>query len=381
MDHDGGKNVIPYARQLIDNDDIQAVVDALQSDFLTTGPMVDKFERALGEFTGATNVCAVSSGTAALHAAVASLGLKPDDEVIVPAITFVATSNAVIYQGGMPVFCDVDQDTLLIDVDKVEKCIGPRTRAIIAVDYAGQPCAYDELCSIARKHGIMLIADACHSLGAVYKGKKIGTLADITIFSFHPVKHVTTGEGGALLSNNRTLIDKIRRFRNHGISSDHRERQMKATWEYEMVELGYNYRITDFQSALGVSQLRKISAWIEQRCEIAQRYNDFFDHHPSTVPLKVLPQVKHAYHLYVVKIKQGKRSEVFHALRQEGISANVHYLPVYLHPYYREKFGFAKGICPVAETAYEEILSLPIWHGLKESDLKFILSTLNKCIP
>ena len=263
---------IPYGRQQIDEDDIAAVVDVLRSDWLTTGPMVDKFEQAVADYTGAKYAVAVSSGTAALHAAMFAIGIGPGDEVIVPPMTFVATANAVVYQGGTPVFVDIEAETLLINPDLIEEKITPRTKAIIAVDYAGQPCDYDALREIADQHNLFLVADACHSLGAKYKGRKVGTLADLTVFSFHPVKPITTGEGGMVVTDNAEWTEQIRRFRNHGITSDHRQRQEQRTWHYEMTALGRNYRLSDIQCALGVTQLGNLQKNIEKRQRIANRY-------------------------------------------------------------------------------------------------------------
>lgn len=360
---------IPYGRQWVDEDDIAAVVEALRSDWLTTGPMVDAFERMVAERVGAAQAVAVSSGTAALHAAMFALGIGPGDEVIVPPITFAATANCVLYQGGTPVFADVDSCTLLIDPEQVRKRISPRTKAIIAVDYAGQPCDYDALREIAAGYNLSLVADACHALGATYKGKPAGSLADLTVFSFHPVKHITTGEGGLVSTDNPSFVSRMRRFRNHGISSDHRQRSAAGAWSYEMEDLGYNYRISDFQCALGISQLGKLSAWLRRRLEIAGRYDAAF-HGTSIEPLKVAPQVSHAYHLYVVKLKgRHRRAQTFSRLRELGIGTNVHYVPVYLHPFYQKTLGTRRGLCPVAEEAYEQILSLPMYPKMTDVEV------------
>ncbi len=359
------KNFITYSHHSIDADDIQAVVEVLRSDWLTTGPMVERFEQAVCDFVGASHGVAVSSGTAALHCATYAAGISPGDEVILPPMTFVATANAVVFQGGTPIFADVDPDTLLIDPSEVEKRITPRTKAIIAVDYAGQPCDYDALRAIASRYNLVLIADACHSLGGEYKGRKVGSLADLTVFSFHPVKHITTGEGGMVVTDNAEYAQKMRRFRNHGITADHRQRALGGTWYYEMVDLGYNYRLTDFQCALGLSQLKKLPAWISRRREIAREYERVFAETQAVRPLKALEDRKHAYHLYVVRLGNDgievDRKAVFQSLREKGIGANVHYIPVHLHPFYQKRFGCRAGSCPVAEKAYLEILSLPIF--------------------
>jgi len=371
---------IPYGRQCIEEDDIKAVVEVLESGWLTTGPAVDAFEKAVAGFVGAEYGVAVSSGTAALHTAVFAAGLKPGDEVIIPPMTFAATANAVVFQGATPVFCDVDADTLLIDPDLIEAKINPRTKAIIAVDYAGQPCDYDALRKIADRNKLFLIADACHSIGASYKSRKVGTLADLTVFSFHPVKHITTGEGGMVVTDNPEYSKRMKMFRNHGITLDHRQRTKKGSWFYEMVDLGYNYRITDFQCALGISQLRKLPAWISRRQEIAARYNESFSYVSAIEPLGVASDASHAYHLYVVKLLSAERNEVFSSLRNAGIGVNVHYIPIHLHPFYRRKFGAEEGLCPVAEAVYEQILSLPMFPALTDEDVDTVISSVREAI-
>jgi len=272
---DGGTpiraEILPYGRQSLDDDDIAAVTNSLRSDWLTTGPTIDEFERAFAEFTGTTEAVAVNNGTAALHAAMFALDIKPGDEVIVPPMTFAASANCVVYQGGTPVFADVEAETLVIDPAKAEEKITSRTKAIVAVDYAGQPCDYDRLRAVADKHGLALIDDACHAVGGCYKGRPVGSLADLNTFSFHPVKHFTTGEGGMITGNDSRLAQRMRTFRNHGITTDHRQRAEAGGFSYEMVELGFNYRLTDFQCALGLSQLRKVPAFVQRRQEIAAR--------------------------------------------------------------------------------------------------------------
>jgi UDP-4-amino-4,6-dideoxy-N-acetyl-beta-L-altrosamine transaminase len=363
--------MIPYGRQSIDEEDIRAVAEVLRSDWLTTGPAVDRFERAVAEFTGARHAVAVTNGTAALHAAVHALGIGPGDEVIVPPMTFAATANAVVFQGGTPVFADVDPATLLLDPAEVERKITPRTKAVIPVDYAGQPCDYDCLRAIARRYGLALVADACHSLGAKYKGRCAGALADMSAFSFHPVKHITTGEGGMVTTDDAALAARLRRFRNHGIGADHRQRSEAGSWYYEMEELGYNYRLSDIQCALGTSQLRKLPGWIARRHEIAAAYAAAL----PWKPLAVRPDVCHAWHLYVVQAP-GDRAAAFRALRDAGIGVNVHYVPVHLHPFYRRRFGTGPGLCPVAEQAYERLLSLPMYPGMRDADIEQVIAAV-----
>ena len=385
---------IPYGRQSIDEHDVAAVCSVLRSDWLTTGPKVPEFEQAIADYVGAKYAVAVSHGTAALHAAMYAICIKPGDEVIVPPITFAATSNCVVYQGGIPVFADVDHDTLLLDPAKVEEKITEKTRAIIGVDYAGQPCDYDSLRKIADKNNLVLVADGCHALGAEYRGKKVGSLADMTVFSFHPVKHITTGEGGMITTDDVELAKRMRLFRNHGITrdpkcfssltSDLRPLTSDFSWFYEMTDLGYNYRITDFQCTLGISQLRKLPKFLERRREIAARYDNAFAGLPGINSLAVRLDIVHAYHLYVVRLDPDAvsidRDTCFTNLREKSIGANVHYIPVHLHPFYREKFHTGPGLCPVAEAAYEQIISLPIFPGMTNKDVKNVINVMQEVI-
>jgi perosamine synthetase len=326
---------------------------------------------------------AVSSGTAALHAAVFAAGIGPGDEVIVPAMTFAATANCVRYQGGTVVFADVRPDTLTIAPDSVERAITPRTRAIIGVDYAGQPADWDELFAIARRFNLRLIDDASHALGARYRGRAIGSHADMTTFSLHPVKLITTGEGGVITTDDDTFAEKLRAFRNHGITTDHRQREEQGSWAYEMAELGYNYRLTDFQCALGLSQLGKLSSWLVRRTEIAHRYGRRLAEIPSVEPLTTLPDRDSAWHLYVVQLRlkdlKVGRAEIFRALRAENIGVNVHYIPVPWHPYY-QRLGYAKGRWPVSEEAYGRMLTLPLFPRMSDTDVDEVATALNKVI-
>jgi perosamine synthetase len=368
---------LPYGRQWVDEDDIAAVVEVLRSDWLTTGPKVLEFERAFAVRTGAKEAVALSNGTAALHAVVHALGISPGDEVIVTPMTFAASANCVVYQGGTPVFADVDTDTLLLDPAQVEAKVTPRTKAIIAMDYAGQPCDYDALRQVAQRHSLHLVADACHSVGGAYRGFPVGSVADLSVFSFHPVKQITSGEGGAVTTNDPDLASRMRTFRNHGITSDHKQREEEGSWFYEMVDLGYNYRLTDIQCALVLSQLGKLSAWIYRRQAIARRYDEAFAQLVGVSPLEVLPEVSHAYHLYVIRLDERyPRAAVFRALRAEGIGVNVHYIPVYRHPFYQKRFGTGPGLCPVAESAYEHILSLPMFPRMTNDDVDRVIATL-----
>ena len=371
----GSSLFLPYGRQSIHDDDIAAVVEALHSNWLTTGPAVERFEADVCAFTGAQYGVAVCNGTAALHAAMHALDIGPGDEVIVPPMTFAATANCVLYQGGTPVLADIEPDSLLIDPKTVEAAITPRTKAIIGVDYAGQPCDWDALRVIADRHDLPLVADACHALGAEYKGRKAGTLADISVFSFHPVKHITTGEGGMCMADDEHLARRMRVFRNHGITTTASQREQAGGWFYEMTVLGYNYRITDIQCALGSSQLKKLPGWLAKRNELAQAYDTAFAG-TGIRPLAKKPDCLHAYHLYVVRVSE--RDAMFKRLRQNGIGANVHYVPVHLHPYYRKTLGMKEGMCPAAEAAYEEILTLPLWVGMHDADLVRVLTAIRE---
>jgi len=376
--------LLPYGRQTIGDEDIEAVARVLRSDWLTTGPAVEAFESAFRDATGADHAVAVSNGTAALHAAMFAVNIQPGDDVIAPAITFAASSNAAVYQGGVPKFADVDPSTLLIDVDAVTRLISNKTKAIVAVDYAGQPCDYDALRAIAQKNGIALIADACHALGAEYRGTRAGTLADVSTFSLHPVKHVTSGEGGVITTNDAELARRMRLFRNHGITTDHRQREARGSWFYEMTELGYNYRLTDIQCALGTSQVARLPGWLKRRREIAALYDRLLVELPEVRPLGTTPGALHAYHLYVVRLDLTRfsvgRPEIFAALRAEGIGVNVHYVPVYMHPFYRSRFGTGPGLCPNAEQAYEEILSLPMFPAMTDTDVQDVVDALCKVV-
>lgn len=385
---DGGipvrQTMLPYGRQWIDEDDITAVTAVLRSDWLTTGPNVPEFETAFAGFVGAREAVAVSNGTAALHAAMHALGIGPGDEVIVPVMTFAASANCVVYQGGTPVFADVQADTLLIDPDDVAAKITARTKAIVAVDYAGQPCDYERLHTLARQHGLKLVADACHAIGGAYREMPVGTLADLSTFSLHPVKHITTGEGGVITTHDDEMARRMRVFRNHGITTDHRQRAEQGAWFYEMVELGYNYRLTDFQCALGLSQLRKLPGWVARRQAIARTYDAAFAGLTAVAPLTTRPEVSHAYHLYVVRFDLSQltvdRNTLFQALRTEGMGVNLHYIPVHLHPFYRQRLGTRPGLCPAAEAAYAEIMSLPIFPQMSDEDVQDVITAVSKIV-
>jgi perosamine synthetase len=369
-------NFLPYGRQEIGDADIKAVVEALTSDWLTTGPRVGQFETAFAKYCGAAHGVAVNSGTAALHAAMRALKVGAGDEVIVPAITFAASANAAVYEGATPVFADIEPDTLLIDPERVAELITPRTRAIVAVDYGGQPADYDALQALTKGRDIAIVADACHSPGATYRGRMAGTLADISCFSFHPVKHLTTCEGGMALTADGEFAAHMRRFRNHGIDTDHRQRDSEGTFAYDMVELGYNYRLPDVQCALGIAQLTRLPKWVRARQQVAAWYAEALSGIAHVTPLRVHADRTNAHHLYVVRLDPViSRKRAFAQLRAQGIGANVHYGPVYLHSFYRAR-GFEPGCCPVAEQVYETILTLPMFPAMTQADVQRVAAAL-----
>lgn len=380
---------IPGTRQTIEEDDVQAIADAMRESLLTTGPRVEEFENAFAKATKTRFAVAVNSGTAALHAAIHACGVRredsADDEVIVPAISFVATSNVALYQGAKPVFADVEADTLRIDVQDVERKITSNTKAIIAMDYGGQPCDYAALRAIADKHRLMLIADACHSLGGSLGSRRVGSLADCSCFSLHPAKQITCGEGGMITTDDQDLAMEMRAFRNHGIGSNHRQRQKQATHRYTMETLGYNYRLTDVQSALGLSQLKKLADFTRRRNEVAAVYDDLLQGCEFLKPLATVPGIKHARHLYVVKWNEEacglSRDEAFRQLRDRGIGVNVHYQPIYQQPYYQrliESNEIDAATCPVADEAYESILSLPVFPTMTLREISYVVESLHE---
>ncbi len=383
--------IIPGTQQTIDEDDVQAIVDAMHDPLLTTGPRVEEFENAFAQATDSRFAVAVNSGTAALHAAIHACGVgqsesaRRPDEVIVPAISFVATSNVALYQNAKPVFADVEHDTIRIDVRDVEQKITSNTRAIVAMDYGGQPCDYAALRAIADKHQLMLVADACHSLGGSMGVRSVGSLADCSCFSLHPAKQITAGEGGVITTDDQELAAKMRAFRNHGIGSNHRQRQKQATHRYTMETLGYNYRLTDIQCALGISQLKKLNTFTGLRNEVAAAYDDLLQGCEFLSPLRTVACVQHARHLYVVKWNSAAsgitRDEAFGMLRDRGIGVNVHYQPIYQQPYYereiaKENIGDPR--CPVADEVYESILSLPVFPGMTLRQINYVVESLHE---
>jgi UDP-4-amino-4,6-dideoxy-N-acetyl-beta-L-altrosamine transaminase len=376
--------LLPYGRQAVEEADIQAVAEVLRSDWLTTGPKVGEFEEAFAEAVGARYAVSFSSGTAALHGAAYAAGLGPGDEAVTTPMTFCATANCVLYQGAQPVFADVSSDTLNLDPEQARLRVTPRTKAVLAVDYGGHAADLDALMGMAEEHGLTLIEDASHALGGEYGGRRVGSVAHLTTFSLHPVKHLTTGEGGMVTTGRADWAETLRRFRNHGISSDARQRQITGQWQYEMVLLGMNHRLPDINCGLGLSQMKRLGANLGRRREIAAVYQERLGSLPGLILPSIRAGVNPAWHLYAVRVDASQltvgRAEVFRALRAENIGVNVHYIPVHLHPYYRERFGFQGGEYPMAEAAYEGLLSLPMFHAMTGQDVEDVVHAVGKVL-
>ena len=374
------KKSIPYGHQWIDEKDIKEVVKVLRSDWITQGPKVEEFERAIAKYCGVKYAVAVSSGTAALHTAYAVAGIGPGDEVITTPLTFAATAYAVSHLRGKPVFVDVQGDTLNIDPTKIEEKINKKTKAIAPVDFRGHPCDYDEIIKIAKKYKLLIIEDASHALGAIYKEKRIGKFADMTILSFHPVKAITTGEGGMILTNNKKFYEKLKIFRSHGTV----QKPEKGGWYYEIKKPGYNYRLTDFQCALGLSQLKKIDKFIKRRREIVAKYNEAFKDTEEIITPTERNYVKSAWHIYVIQLCLGElkvdRKRIFGTLRKEEIGVQVHYSPLHLQPFYKKKFGYKKGNFPIAENYYQRAITLPLYPKMTNKDIARVIKTVKKII-
>ena len=376
---------LSYGKQWIEDDDIQEVINVLKGEYLTTGPSVKAFEDKVARYVGAKYAVAVCNGTAALHAACFAAGIKEGDEVIVTSMTFAASCNCVLYCGAKPVFVDIDPNTYNIDVNKIEEKITAKTKAIIPVDFTGQSVDMDRIMNIASKYNLLVIEDAAHALGSEYKGSKIGTLAHMTEFSFHPVKPITTAEGGMIVTDDEELYNKLCLFRTHGIT---REQSLmnnyEGPWYYEQIDLGYNYRITDLQCALGSSQVQKLDGFINRRREIVQIYNNAFAslNKYLTTPYEA-EYSNSGWHIYIIRLKLENlkvgRKEIFEALQAENIGVNVHYMPVYLHPYYR-KLGYKKGLCPESEKLYETMITLPLFPKMTREDIEDVIYAVKKVI-
>ena len=376
---------LSYGRQYIDEEDIQAVADTLRSDYLTCGPRITQLEEKLCELTGAKYCVAVSNGTAALHIAAMAAGLVEEDEVITTPITFAASANCALYCGARPVFADINPDTYNIDPASIRKCITEKTKAVVAVDFTGQAVELDEIRAICNEHHLILIEDAAHSIGTRYNGQPIGSIADMTTFSFHPVKTVTAGEGGAVTTNDPILYQKLVLAHAHGITRDRSQMVHPADdpWYYEQVNLGYNYRMTEFQAALLMSQLEKLDAFSKRRKEIVKMYDEAFSKIPELKVQKEIPASDTTRHLYILQLDDEKltctRREFFDALRGENIYSQVHYIPVYWHSHY-ENLGYPKGLCPNAEHYYLQSMSLPLYYSLTDEDVKDVIHAVEKLV-
>ena len=374
-----------YGHQFIEQEDIEAVEDVLKSSYLTCGPYVEKMETALKQYTGAKYAVAVSSGTAALHCACLAAGIGPGDEVITTPLTFAASANCVLYCGAIPVFADIDPETYNIDPESVREKITGQTKALVAVDYTGQAVKLDELMALCHEKEIVLIEDASHSIGTKYKGKSVGSIADMTTFSFHPVKTVTGGEGGAVLTNREDLYEKLLLCRSHGITKEEQcyVNESHGPWYHEQIDLGYNYRLTDIQCALILSQIDKLAQFSKRRSEIVEQYDKAFSQIPQLFVQREIPESETTRHLYILRIRPEllniDRRGFFEAMMAENICCNVHYIPVYWHPYY-EKLGYKKGLCPNAEKLYQEMMSLPIYYSLTDKDVEDVIQAVQKIV-
>lgn len=363
------KHIIPYGKQWVDATDIASVVHVLNTDWITQGPTIAAFEKAIATRSGVKYGVACSNGTAALHLACLSAGIGPGDEVIVPSLTFVASANCVIYCGAKPILCDIDLATLTVDSKDVESKINKHTKAIIAVDFGGHPARWNELRAIAKKHHLILIDDAAHSLGATYRKKPIGTVADLTTFSFHPVKAITTAEGGMIVTNNAKYAEKALLLRTHGI----RKFPDRPGWYQEMVDLGYNFRITDIQAALGLSQFKKLNSFLRRRYQIAMQYMNAFKNVPEIILPPNQKWVGHAWHIFPIQLRTKNRDVIYESLKKRGIGSQIHYMPIHLQPYYQKKFGYKKGDFPQAETYFSRCLTIPLFPKMSDAMVKKVI--------
>lgn len=385
----GGKPVretkLYYGHQYLDEKDVQAVVDVLHSDYLTCGPKITELEQKLCELTGAKYAVVCSNDTAALHIACMAAGVSAGDEVITTPITFLASANCALYCGAKPVFADIDEETYNIDPREIEKALTPKTKAVVAVDYTGQVVDLDAIMETCHKQNVVVIEDAAHSIGTLYKGRPVGSIADMTTFSFHPVKTVTAGEGGAVLTDNEEYYKKLLLYRSHGMTRDQAQmtKESEGGWYYQMIDLGYNYRMTDMQAALLLSQLEKLPMFSKRRKEIVARYNEAFSKIPELTVQQELEGSDSTRHLYILRIKPEKlnidRRGFFDALAAENIMCNVHYIPIYLQPYYQE-MGYPKGLCPKAEKLYSEMMSLPLYYAMTDQDVEDVITAVQKIV-
>lgn len=377
---------IYYGRQWIDEDDIVAVAETLRSDFITCGPKVDEFESELAAYTTAKYAVAVSNGTAALHCACMAAGIGPGDEVITTPLTFAASANCALYCGATPVFADIDPDTYNIDPESIRAHITPKTKAIVAVDFTGQAVKHREIRALCDEYHLVFIEDAAHAIATKYNGQPVGSLADMTCFSFHPVKTITGGEGGAITTNNEEYYKKLMLVRTHGIT--HEEADMEGAphegpWYYEQIMLGYNYRLTDFQAALITSQMKKLDRFVARRKEIVRAYDEAFAKIPEIIVQKEIPESDTCRHLYIIRLDLDRlsctRREFFDAMNAENVQCQIHYVPVYWFPYYQQ-LGYEKGLCPNAEEVYKGIMSLPLYPKMSDQDIKDVIHVVQKLV-
>lgn len=385
----GGKPVretkLYYGHQYLDEKDVQAVVEVLHSDYLTCGPKITELEQKLCELTGAKYAVVCSNDTAALHIACMAAGVSAGDEVITTPITFLASANCALYCGAKPVFADIDEETYNIDPKEIEKALTPKTKAVVAVDYTGQVVDLDAIMETCHKQNVVVIEDAAHSIGTLYKGRPVGSVADMTTFSFHPVKTVTAGEGGAVLTDNEEYYRKLLLYRSHGMTRDPAQmtKESEGGWYYQMIDMGYNYRMTDMQAALLISQLDKLPMFSKRRKEIVARYNEAFSQIPELTVQQELEGSDTTRHLYILRIKPEKlsidRRGFFDAMAAENIMCNVHYIPIYLQPYYQE-MGYPKGLCPKAEKLYNEMMSLPLYYAMTDQDVEDVITAVQKIV-
>lgn len=380
------KNIIYYGKQWIDEKDIQAVVDVLRGDYITCGPKIAEMEKVLCDYTEAKYAVAVSNGTAALHCACLAAGIGEGDEVITTPLTFAASANCALYCGARPVFADINLDTYNVDPDSIRSKITPKTKAVVAVDFTGQAVQNKEIREICDEFGLVFIEDAAHAIGTNYNGKGVGSLADMTCFSFHPVKTITGGEGGAVTTNNKEYYNKLTLARTHGITHNDdlmEDAPHEGPWYYEQIALGYNYRITDFQAALIVSQMRKLDMFKNRRQDIVRKYDNAFKDIPEIIVQKEIPESDTCRHLYIIRLDLNKlsctRREFFDAMSAEGVQCQIHYVPVYWFPYYRH-LGYEKGLCPNAEKVYKGIMSIPLYPKMTDEDVNDVIKAVKKVI-
>jgi UDP-4-amino-4,6-dideoxy-N-acetyl-beta-L-altrosamine transaminase len=386
---EGGKPIreefLPYGTQWLNDKEIEEVVDSLKSSWITTGPKMRLFEDNFKKYIGSKYAIAVNSGTAALHISTSSIDIKPGDEVITTPLTFVASANCVVYRGGTPIFADIKKDTYNIDPNEIRKKITSKTKAIIPVHFAGQPCDMDEISEIAEENDLFVIEDAAHAVDAEYKGKKIGNISNLTVFSFHPVKNMTTAEGGMVTTNDNDLYEKLLMFRTHGISKDATKRFAKdGGYHYDMQYLGFRYNLSELHASLGIHQLNKIEMFQKRRREIVNIYNrELADFEEITLPY-VRSDIKHSWHLYILQLNLEKlkvdRDYIFNALREENIGVNVHYIPVHYHSYYQNRFGLKKGLLPKVEWLFPRLLTIPLFHKMNDDDVYDVINSLEKVL-